>query len=73
MLRWFGAPAPGGFWEKPVEAADVITVGLRRRKDEAFGARFDRRGIRARLGVTDIDGTVPLSYRYEMGGPPECI
>ena len=25
----------------------------------------------ARLGVTDIDGTVPLSYRYEMGGPPE--
>src|SRR5258708_22467311 len=24
-----------------------------------------------RLGVTDIDGTVPLSYRYEMGGPPE--
>src|SRR5258707_2087546 len=23
------APAPGGFWEKPVEAADVITVGLR--------------------------------------------
>src|SRR5258708_6893912 len=24
-----GAPAPGGFWEKPVEAADVITVGLR--------------------------------------------
>jgi hypothetical protein len=25
----------------------------------------------ARLGVTDIDGSVPLSYRYEMGGPPE--
>jgi len=22
-------PAPGGFWEKPVEAAEVITVGLR--------------------------------------------
>ncbi|GAA4505810.1 SDR family NAD(P)-dependent oxidoreductase [Actinoallomurus oryzae] len=25
----------------------------------------------ARLGVTDIDGTVPLSLRYELGGPPE--
>jgi len=25
----------------------------------------------ARLGVTDIDGSLPLSYRYEMGGPPE--
>jgi len=25
----------------------------------------------ARLGVTDIDGSVPLSYRYELGGPPE--
>jgi hypothetical protein len=23
------------------------------------------------LGVTDIDGTHPLSYRYTMGGPPE--
>jgi NAD(P)-dependent dehydrogenase (short-subunit alcohol dehydrogenase family) len=23
------APAPGGFWEKPLEAADLITVGLR--------------------------------------------
>ncbi|MFJ4467184.1 SDR family NAD(P)-dependent oxidoreductase [Streptomyces sp. NPDC089424] len=25
----------------------------------------------ARLGVTDIDGTTPLSQRYRMGGPPE--
>jgi NAD(P)-dependent dehydrogenase (short-subunit alcohol dehydrogenase family) len=25
----------------------------------------------AKLGVTDIDGIAPLSYRYEMGGPPE--
>jgi NAD(P)-dependent dehydrogenase (short-subunit alcohol dehydrogenase family) len=25
----------------------------------------------AYLGVTDIDGSVPLSYRYTMGGPPE--
>ena len=23
------------------------------------------------LGVTDIDGSRPLSYRYTMGGPPE--
>jgi hypothetical protein len=23
------------------------------------------------LGVTDIDGARPLSYRYIMGGPPE--
>jgi hypothetical protein len=23
------------------------------------------------LGVTDIDGTHPLSHRYTMGGPPE--
>jgi hypothetical protein len=23
------------------------------------------------LGVTDIDGTRPLSHRYTMGGPPE--
>ncbi|MGP4021020.1 SDR family NAD(P)-dependent oxidoreductase [Saccharopolyspora sp. 5N708] len=25
----------------------------------------------ARLGVTDIDGSAPLSLRYELGGPPE--
>ena len=25
----------------------------------------------AKLGVTDIDGIAPASYRYEMGGPPE--
>jgi hypothetical protein len=25
----------------------------------------------AKLGVSDIDGIAPLSYRYEMGGPPE--
>jgi len=25
----------------------------------------------ATLGVTDIDGSRPLSYRYTMGGPPE--
>jgi NAD(P)-dependent dehydrogenase (short-subunit alcohol dehydrogenase family) len=25
----------------------------------------------ARLGVTDIDGSAPLSLRYRMGGPPE--
>jgi NAD(P)-dependent dehydrogenase (short-subunit alcohol dehydrogenase family) len=25
----------------------------------------------AKLGVTDIDGRAPLSYRYELGGPPE--
>jgi NAD(P)-dependent dehydrogenase (short-subunit alcohol dehydrogenase family) len=25
----------------------------------------------ARFGVTDIDGSAPLSFRYEMGGPPE--
>jgi NAD(P)-dependent dehydrogenase (short-subunit alcohol dehydrogenase family) len=25
----------------------------------------------ARLGVTDIDGSAPRSYRYEMGGPPD--
>jgi NAD(P)-dependent dehydrogenase (short-subunit alcohol dehydrogenase family) len=25
----------------------------------------------ALLGVTDIDGSAPLSYRYTMGGPPE--
>jgi NAD(P)-dependent dehydrogenase (short-subunit alcohol dehydrogenase family) len=25
----------------------------------------------ARFGVTDIDGSAPLSRRYEMGGPPE--
>jgi NAD(P)-dependent dehydrogenase (short-subunit alcohol dehydrogenase family) len=24
-----GAPAPGGFWEKPLDAADLLTVGLR--------------------------------------------
>ncbi|MEU0968260.1 SDR family NAD(P)-dependent oxidoreductase [Streptomyces sp. NPDC005917] len=24
-----GTPAPGGFWEKPLEAADLLTVGLR--------------------------------------------
>jgi NAD(P)-dependent dehydrogenase (short-subunit alcohol dehydrogenase family) len=24
-----GTPGPGGFWEKPLEAADLITVGLR--------------------------------------------
>jgi hypothetical protein len=24
-----------------------------------------------KLGVTDIDGRSPLSYRYELGGPPE--
>jgi NAD(P)-dependent dehydrogenase (short-subunit alcohol dehydrogenase family) len=175
-----GAPAPGGFWEKPVEAADVITVGLRshfvtayyaaplliangrglivntgyygavsyhygpaygaqkagadkmaadmakelrpfnvaaisiwmgpldteraraylaklpedarpklRRESPQFTGRLiaalygsDERmklsgraligaELGARLGVTDIDGTVPLSYRYEMGGPPE--
>src|SRR6266404_1421174 len=24
-----GAPSPGGFWEKPLEAVDLITVGLR--------------------------------------------
>jgi hypothetical protein len=23
------------------------------------------------LGVTDIDGSRPLSYRYTMGGPPD--
>jgi NAD(P)-dependent dehydrogenase (short-subunit alcohol dehydrogenase family) len=27
--------------------------------------------VGARLGVTDIDGSAPLSYRYELGGPPE--
>jgi hypothetical protein len=25
----------------------------------------------AKLGVTDVDGIAPASYRYEMGGPPE--
>jgi NAD(P)-dependent dehydrogenase (short-subunit alcohol dehydrogenase family) len=25
----------------------------------------------ARLGVTDVDGSAPLSLRYEKGGPPE--
>ncbi|HEY4050571.1 MAG TPA: SDR family NAD(P)-dependent oxidoreductase [Acidobacteriaceae bacterium] len=25
----------------------------------------------AKLGVSDIDGSAPLSYRYELGGPPE--
>ncbi|MCI2416212.1 SDR family NAD(P)-dependent oxidoreductase [Saccharopolyspora sp. K220] len=25
----------------------------------------------ARLGVTDIDGSAPLSLRYDLGGPPE--
>jgi hypothetical protein len=25
----------------------------------------------ARLGVTDIDGSAPLSLRDRMGGPPE--
>jgi NAD(P)-dependent dehydrogenase (short-subunit alcohol dehydrogenase family) len=174
------APAPGGFWEKPVEAADVITVGLRshfvaayyaapllitnghglivntgyygavsyhygpaygaqkagadkmaadmakelrpfnvaaisiwmgpldteraraylaqlpkdarpklRRESPQFTGRViaalygsDERmklsgraligaELGARLGVTDIDGSLPLSYRYEMGGPPE--
>jgi hypothetical protein len=25
----------------------------------------------AQLGVTDIDGSAPLSLRYSMGGPPE--
>ena len=25
----------------------------------------------AALGVTDIDGSIPLSFRYTMGGPPE--
>jgi NAD(P)-dependent dehydrogenase (short-subunit alcohol dehydrogenase family) len=25
----------------------------------------------ARLGVTDIDGSAPLSLRYSLGGPPE--
>ena len=25
----------------------------------------------SKLGVTDIDGSAPLSYRYELGGPPE--
>ena len=23
------------------------------------------------LGVTDVDGSLPRSYRYQMGGPPE--
>lgn len=27
--------------------------------------------IGARLGVTDIDGSIPVSMRYELGGPPE--
>src|SRR6266851_689691 len=175
-----GAPAPGGFWEKPVEAADVITVGLRshfvtayyaapllitngrglivntgyygavsyhygpaygaqkagadkmaadmakelrpfnvaaisiwmgpldteraraylaklpedarpklRRESPQFTGRVvaalyasDQRmklsghaligaELGAKLGVTDIDGIAPASYRYEMGGPPE--
>src|SRR6266446_5704284 len=25
----------------------------------------------AKLGVSDIDGSAPKSYRYELGGPPE--
>jgi hypothetical protein len=25
----------------------------------------------AKLSVSDIDGSSPLSYRYELGGPPE--
>ena len=25
----------------------------------------------AKLDVTDIDGSAPPSYRYELGGPPE--
>jgi hypothetical protein len=24
-----------------------------------------------KLGVKDIDGSAPLSHRYELGGPPE--
>jgi hypothetical protein len=24
----------------------------------------------AKLGVSDIDGSAPTSYRYELGGPP---
>jgi hypothetical protein len=25
----------------------------------------------AQFGVTDIDGSTPLSLRYRLGGPPE--
>jgi hypothetical protein len=25
----------------------------------------------AHLGVTDVDGSTPISHRYSMGGPPE--
>jgi hypothetical protein len=30
-----------------------------------------RAELGAKLGVSDIDGSAPKSYRYELGGPPE--
>jgi NAD(P)-dependent dehydrogenase (short-subunit alcohol dehydrogenase family) len=33
-----GTPQPGGFWEKPLEAADLITTGLRSHYVAAFHA-----------------------------------
>jgi len=36
-----------------------------------FGYALIGAELGAKLGVTDVDGIAPPSYRYEMGGPPE--
>jgi hypothetical protein len=55
-----GTVSPGGFWEKPLETADLITVGLRSHYVASFHA-----------APLLIDGGTPRSLRHELGGPPE--
>jgi NAD(P)-dependent dehydrogenase (short-subunit alcohol dehydrogenase family) len=63
---------PGGPRETPQFTGRVIAAlqvsGLRM---ELSGRSLIGAELGARLGVTDIDGTAPLSLRYEKGGPPE--
>jgi NAD(P)-dependent dehydrogenase (short-subunit alcohol dehydrogenase family) len=35
------------------------------------GRSFIGAELGAHLGVTDVDGSTPISHRYSMGGPPE--
>jgi NAD(P)-dependent dehydrogenase (short-subunit alcohol dehydrogenase family) len=63
-----GAPGAGGFWEKPLETAALYAAeDLMAYSGRALiGAELG-----ARLGVTDLDGSAPLSLRDTLGAPPE--
>lgn len=63
---------PTGRRESPQFTGRVIAALYAQEDLLAFSGRtFIGAELGAHLGVTDIDGSIPRSQRYELGGPPE--